>query len=140
MNILPKNAYISLLKSFYLSWVVFLKKLIFTFNHSTDERAPILVTKSRDACASKKLKSIGKLTPDPQQELHLENVEMSGRSTKHFLRSSRSWEGMSPMVSPSSCLACHQLGSVELTTWRISPYLKGRPISVHGNRVSFTGS
>ena len=48
---------------------------------------------------------------------HLVNEDMSdGFSTKHFLRSSRSWEGMRPMVSPSSCLACHQLGSEELTT------------------------
>ena len=56
------------------------------------------------------------LTPAPQQELHLEKVDRSGFSTKHFLLSSRSCEGTRPIVSPSWCLACHQLGSEELTT------------------------
>ena len=45
------------------------------------------------------------------------------------------WLGTSPMVSPASCLACHQLGSPPFTTWaggedwgEEGPYLEDVPV------------
>ena len=45
---------------------------------------------------------------------------MSCLSTKHFLLSSRSWDGIKPIVSPASCRACHQLESPPFTTYLYS--------------------
>ena len=63
----------------------------------------------------------------------------NSRNTNHSCSSGEGASPAKPSLS-SAFMACHQYGSVLLTTWMISPHVKDKPACWHGIRSSPRGS
>lgn len=91
----------------------------------------------------KTVKPLWQHPTESDQACKEESVNRTGCSSSNG--SYLSWnclDGIRPargLASPS-CLACHHVASSWLMIWRMEPFLKSSPASLHGMELSFLGS